>query len=310
MRKLTIIFFELIALISAFSALYVVAFKNIDKLTFAEKLFSDSDLSKWFSGILAVSILLLVQVLSYLFFMSKALKRDNFMPSPKLGSVYVVSPILISLAYILMYSFDLPFLKIIFALVVGGAVLASAICFFFSKRVKKDRFSGEQSNQREHAKARGDEDTIAYSRIRSNEKFLFGTNYLVIDSNIFMGESYATDAFFTQLKKLMRERGARLNMSRVQYDEIYNKKRRDNDTASRIALKRIEDFLDSRVLELDLDLTSHQDSYLDLYVIEFAKKCISKNQTFSVLTEDRDLRTRLKALNSELIKVKSFRDFS
>lgn len=136
-----------------------------------------------------------------------------------------------------------------------------------------------------------------------------------IDSNIFLTRmNKAVDRLFNELSNYS---DIIITMPKEQYEEIYNLKSNDENPelslAARNAFRTIEKLFDSNNLEiLNLEDNNNKKAYADPVFIKDIINNLKKDEKVFFLTEDKDLRIRLKSkiktesLNEDNITVDSF----
>lgn len=114
---------------------------------------------------------------------------------------------------------------------------------------------------------------------------------IYVDSNIFMNEK--ADYFFETL-----ENGHMLIVPKEQYNELYNLKNSENSEKAykaRNAFKIIEQLLDNNILQIEnLNDNTKKESYADPIFIKSILTKLENNNNVILITEDTDLRIRLK----------------
>lgn len=140
---------------------------------------------------------------------------------------------------------------------------------------------------------------------------LLSTDSLIIDSNIWMNDQF--DDFFSALIIAMKQAGKGMKISSPQLDEICNIKRNSEyrssqSKSSRCALKRIEVFQINDLLHAcSIDAEAKKTVHVDPLLIETVLKQLKEGITTSFVTNDVELRIRLRALAStHLDKLKIF----
>lgn len=132
------------------------------------------------------------------------------------------------------------------------------------------------------------DDEEKYSYI--NAKFL-ENEVIYIDSNIFMDEeaTYFLDSLNEKNKVIV---------PKEQYNELYKLKSSDDEQRAhkaRNAFRKIEELYDKKIIKIeDLSNLQKEDSYADPVFIRLILEDIKNNVNVAFITEDRDLRLRLK----------------
>lgn len=128
------------------------------------------------------------------------------------------------------------------------------------------------------------------------------SNVLIIDSNIWMNKDY--DWFFMLCTSAASPKKP-LRMFGVQFDEICNlkKKRRfgsDGSSAARLAINRIEIFQKADLLRIaSIGVEAQGRAYADPVLIRSAIKTGLQANGFAFLTNDREMRIRVRELAAE-----------
>jgi len=132
------------------------------------------------------------------------------------------------------------------------------------------------------------DDEKKYSYINAR----FSENEVVyIDSNIFMDEeaTYFLDSLNEKNKVIV---------PKEQYNELYKLKSSDDEQRAykaRNAFRKIEELYDKKIIKIeDLSNLHKEDSYADPVFIRLILQDIKNNVKVAFITEDRDLRLRLK----------------
>ena len=131
-----------------------------------------------------------------------------------------------------------------------------------------------------------DEETHFYMNAK-----LDGDEIIYIDSNILMNEK--STSFLFSLNE-----SNKIVVPKEQYNELYKlKNSEDKDIAhkARQAFRNLEELYDKKIAVIEnLENSSQQDSYADPIFIKCILKDIKNNNKVVFVTEDRDLRLRLK----------------
>lgn len=135
---------------------------------------------------------------------------------------------------------------------------------------------------------------------------------LYIDSNIFMDERF--EPLFENFKKF----NLKIILLNEQYHELYHLKKSENDTKSfraRNAFRLIEELLNLKKLTIkDLDPEQTTKAYADPILIKRIIADIQNQKKVVFITEDRDLKIRLKvqmeqkSLDENLISIYDYND--
>ncbi|NOQ31460.1 MAG: hypothetical protein GQ570_10080 [Helicobacteraceae bacterium] len=143
----------------------------------------------------------------------------------------------------------------------------------------------------------------------------FTDKKVYFDTNILMDEQ------FTSLMNSFINNNIKINiiMPKVQYDEIYNLRQNSNEAKSykaRTAFNAIEKLLDHNIICIEgLNKKQKKEAYADPEFIKMIILDIKNNQNVIFLTEDIDLRIRLKGLVKEFqvdmskLEIYSLKDF-
>lgn len=133
-----------------------------------------------------------------------------------------------------------------------------------------------------------------------------------IDSNIFMAESNeAIERFFYDFRKYD---DIQIIMPSEQYQEIYNKKNKEDLKAARDAFNRIEQLVDLKkinILNLKEDMVTN--AYADPIFIKMIIDDLKEGHEVCFFTEDKDLKIRLKvkikeeSLNEDNLLIHSYK---
>lgn len=141
---------------------------------------------------------------------------------------------------------------------------------------------------------------------------------IYIDSNIFLQDSEGVNRLFDELLKYSN---ISIIMPKEQYEEIYNLKKNESDIKSanaRNAFRRIEKLFDNYKLKIPglNDKSVNSSTYADPVFIDLIIQDLKENQRVFFITEDKDLKIRLKSkiyteglsLNEDYIKIFSFNE--
>jgi hypothetical protein len=144
---------------------------------------------------------------------------------------------------------------------------------------------------------------------------------IYIDSNIFMGSETSNDEYdITEvLFDYLYYHNVNIILFKEQYSEIYklkqNKENKNSSFLARRAFKRIEQLLNLEKLTIDdLDIENLSKSYADPIFIKKIISDIKNNKKVVFITEDADLRIRLKSqikqqkLNKDNLEIYSLAD--
>lgn len=131
-----------------------------------------------------------------------------------------------------------------------------------------------------------DEEKYSYINAKFSEN-----EVIYIDSNIFMHEeaTYFLDSLNEKNKVIV---------PKEQYNELYKLKSSDDEKRAykaRNAFRKIEELYDKKIIKIeDLSNLQKEDSYADPVFISLILENIKNNVKVAFISEDRDLRLRLK----------------
>lgn len=131
-----------------------------------------------------------------------------------------------------------------------------------------------------------DEEKYSYINAKFSEN-----EVIYIDSNIFMYEeaTYFLDSLNEKNKVIVPKK---------QYNELYKLRSSDDEKRAykaRNAFRKIEELYDKKIIKIeDLSNLQKEDSYADPVFIRLILEDIKNNVKVAFITEDRDLRLRLK----------------
>jgi len=146
---------------------------------------------------------------------------------------------------------------------------------------------------------------LAEKTISSTEKDELRTKMenksIYLDSNIFM------DSKYENIFEYLIENKIKVNILKSQYDEMVNlRKKLKNDESEKakllksklsLALKRIEELIDKTESNIqDIGFDSDKNAYADIDFIKTILKKLKKEESVIFVTQDRDLRIRLKTM--------------
>ena len=136
----------------------------------------------------------------------------------------------------------------------------------------------------------------------------FRKTIVYVDSNIFM------DFNFDNIFEYFNKNNTKIVILKSQYDELINlRKRYKNERSDRakairpqltMALNRVEKLIDNTQSQIkDIGIESDKNSYADPVFIKSILKKLKKGKSVIFITQDRDLRTRLKSMTKEDRKI-------
>ncbi|WP_428023938.1 type II toxin-antitoxin system VapC family toxin [Arcobacter sp.] len=137
--------------------------------------------------------------------------------------------------------------------------------------------------------------------VLDSEKFIkrFKNDIVYFDSNIYMEKTF-TPLFEYMISnpKSIKQLEFKLIMPEIQYQEIYNLKKSENDTkayGARRAFYNIEKLQELELLVIEgLEVSSNKKAYADPEFIKCILNHIQNHENVIFLTEDRDLKIRLR----------------
>jgi len=141
------------------------------------------------------------------------------------------------------------------------------------------------------------------------EKFISNKNiqHLIIDSNVWMADEY--NALFNALFSILRHAKKQITLDGVQYDEIYNLKRKHlyetrQGKGARLALNRIEKFQCEGLLPMgNVSMNPNPKAFADPLILEIIKTAAGQQQTVILISDDKDLRIRATAVGKEFASI-------
>ncbi|OGV57674.1 MAG: hypothetical protein A2283_03045 [Lentisphaerae bacterium RIFOXYA12_FULL_48_11] len=147
------------------------------------------------------------------------------------------------------------------------------------------------------------------------EKFISNKNIhqLIIDSNVWMSDEY--NVLFNALFSILHHAKKQITLDGIQYDEIFNLKRKyayetRQGKGARLALNRIERFQGAGFLPIgNVSTTPHPGAFADPRILEMIKITAHNQQSTILITDDKDLRIRATAVGKEfacIIEGKTF----
>ena len=157
---------------------------------------------------------------------------------------------------------------------------------------------------------------------RRNERIELLQQYFsavfIIDSNIWMDDSKRVNDFFVLLGAACN-RGCKFILAGWQFDEIVNVKKRGayeskSGKKARLAISRIEKFQVDGHLNIDkISVDAKRGVYSDPLIVKVAVDTIKKNKRCVIITNDVELRIRVRSLTTDeanqLCEVISLDDF-